>query len=234
MDFLHILITAPVSLVVLFVLSKFIGNKQMANLNLFDYINGITIGSIAAEMATNGFDRFLECLSALVIYAGVVILLSYISQKSVVLRRLFTGRTVVLYDKGKIYKKNFLTAKIDMNEFLSMLRNRGYFCLDDVETVFLEQNGQMSVLPKKSKSPVTASDLKIHVDRARPEIVVISDGKVFEQNLKSTGNNLQWLKNQLKQQGKQQKDVFLAVCRAGNELKIYGISDKKDINDPFE
>ncbi len=121
-----------------------------------------------------------------------------------------------------------------MNEFLSMLRNRGYFCLDDVETVFLEQNGQMSVLPKKSKSPVTASDLKINVDRARPEIVVISDGKVFEQNLKSTGNNLQWLKNQLKQQGKQQKDVFLAVCRAGNELKIYGISDKKDINDPFE
>ncbi len=234
MDFLHILITAPVSILVLFLLSKLIGNKQMANLNLFDYINGITIGSIAAEMATNGFDIFLECLFALVIYAGAVILLSYLSQKSVVLRRLFTGRTVVLYDMGKIYKRNFMTAKIDMNEFLSTLRNKGYFCLDDIETVYLEENGQISVLPKKCKSPVTASDLKIHVDRARPEIVVISDGKIFEKNLKCTGNNLQWLKTRLKQQGKQQNEVFLAVCRNKNELKIYDVSDKRDINDPFE
>ena len=234
MDFLHILITAPVSILVLFLLSKLIGNKQMANLNLFDYINGITIGSIAAEMATNGFDIFLEGLFALVIYAGAVILLSYLSQKSVVLRRLFTGRTVVLYDMGKIYKRNFMTAKIDMNEFLSTLRNKGYFCLDDIETVYLEENGQISVLPKKCKSPVTASDLKIHVDRARPEIVVISDGKIFEKNLKCTGNNLQWLKTRLKQQGKQQNEVFLAVCRNKNELKIYDVSDKRDINDPFE
>ena len=52
MDFLRALITAPVSITVLFLLSKFIGNKQMSSLNLFDYINGITIGSIAAEMAT--------------------------------------------------------------------------------------------------------------------------------------------------------------------------------------
>ena len=52
MDFLRALITAPVSIAVLFLLSKFIGNKQMSSLNLFDYINGITIGSIAAEMAT--------------------------------------------------------------------------------------------------------------------------------------------------------------------------------------
>ncbi|MEE0869013.1 MAG: DUF421 domain-containing protein, partial [Ruminococcus sp.] len=78
MDFWHALITAPISLLVLFILSKLIGNKQMANLNLFDYINGITIGSIAAEMATNGFDSFFECLIALIIYAAVVILLSYL------------------------------------------------------------------------------------------------------------------------------------------------------------
>lgn len=234
MDFWHALITAPVSLIVLFILSKLIGNKQMANLNLFDYINGITIGSIAAEMATNGFDKFLDCLIALIIYAGVVILLSYLSQKSVVLRRFFTSKTVVLYDRGKIYKKNFMTTKIDMNEFLSMLRNMGYFCLDDLETVYLEQNGQMSVLPKSSKTPVTPSDLKIRVNSTRPEVVVISDGKVFEKNLKATGNNTEWLNRQLKLKGKKQKDIFLAVCDCDNNLKIYDISNSIDKNDPFE
>lgn len=234
MDFWHTLITAPISLLVLFILSKLIGNKQMANLNLFDYINGITIGSIAAEMATNGFDSFLECLIALIIYAAVVILLSYLSQKSIALRRFFTGKTIVLYDKGKIYKKNLMTAKIDMNEFLSMLRNKGYFCLEDIETAYLEQNGQLSVLVKSNKSPVTPFDMKIRVNRTRPEVVVISDGKVFEKNLKSTGNNTDWLNRQLKIKGQKQKDIFLAVCDGDNSLKIYEISDKRDTNDPFE
>lgn len=234
MDFWHTLITAPISLLVLFILSKLIGNKQMANLNLFDYINGITIGSIAAEMATNGFDSFLECLIALIIYAAVVILLSYLSQKSIALRRFFTGKTIVLYDRGKIYKKNLMTAKIDMNEFLSMLRNKGYFCLEDIETAYLEQNGQLSVLVKSNKSPVTPFDMKIRVNRTRPEVVVISDGKVFEKNLKSTGNNADWLNRQLKIKGLKQKDIFLAVCDGDNNLKIYEISDKGDTNDPFE
>ncbi|HCI60342.1 MAG TPA: DUF421 domain-containing protein [Ruminococcus sp.] len=234
MDFRHALITAPVSLLVLFILSKLIGNKQMANLNLFDYINGITIGSIAAEMATNGFDAFFECLIALIIYAAVVILLSYLSQKSIALRRFFTGKTIVLYDKGKIYKKNLMTAKIDMNEFLSMLRNKGYFCLEDIETAYLEQNGQLSVLVKSNKSPVTPFDMKIRVNHTRPEVVVISDGKVFEKNLKSTGNNTDWLNRQLKIKGQKQKDIFLAVCDGDNNLKIYEISDKRDTNDPFE
>ena len=234
MDFWHTLITAPISLLVLFILSKLIGNKQMANLNLFDYINGITIGSIAAEMATNGFDSFFECLIALIIYAAVVILLSYLSQKSIALRRFFTGKTIVLYDKGKIYKKNLMTAKIDMNEFLSMLRNKGYFCLEDIETAYLEQNGQLSVLVKSNKSPVTPFDMKIRVNRTRPEVVVISDGKVFEKNLKSTGNNTDWLNSQLKIKGQKQKDIFLAVCDGDNSLKIYEISDKRDTNDPFE
>ena len=234
MDFLHALITAPASLLILFILSKLIGNKQMANLNLFDYINGITIGSIAAEMATNGFEEFFDCLVALIIYAAVVILLSYLSQKSIVLRRFFTGKTIVLYDKGKIYKKNLMTAKIDMNEFLSMLRNKGYFCFEDIETAYLEQNGQLSVLVKSNKSPVTPFDMKIRVNRTRPEVVVISDGKVFEKNLKITGNNTEWLDRQLKIKGKKQKDIFLAVCDGDNNLKIYEISDKRDINDLFE
>ena len=234
MDFWHTLITAPISLLVLFILSKLIGNKQMANLNLFDYINGITIGSIAAEMATNGFESFFECLIALIIYAALVILLSYLSQKSIALRRFFTGKTIVLYDKGKIYKKNLMTAKIDMNELLSMLRNKGYFCLEDIETAYLEQNGQLSVLVKSNKSPVTPFDMKIRVNRTRPEVVVISDGKVFENTLKSTGNNTDWLNRQLKIKGQKQKDIFLAVCDGDNNLKIYEISDKRDTNDPFE
>lgn len=234
MDFLHALITAPASLVALFILSKLIGNKQMANLNLFDYINGITIGSIAAEMATGELSNFWQCFTALVVYASVVILLSWVSQKSLFLRRIFTGKAIVLYDRGKIYKKNFATAKIDMNEFLTMLRNKGYFHLDEVETVFLEQSGQMSILPKENKRPVTPDDMKIRVHQTRPEVMVIADGKVLKKNLKSTGNNPEWLQRQLKLQNKRREEVFAAVCDDDNNLKIYNVTNENVTNDPFE
>ena len=234
MDFLHALITAPASLITLFILSKLIGNKQMANLTLFDYINGITIGSIAAELATGELSDFWQCFTALVIYALVVILLSYLSQKSLFLRRIFTGKAIVLYDRGKIYKKNFSTAKIDMNEFLTMLRNKGYFHLDEVETVFLEQTGQMSVLPKENKRPMTPDDMKIRVHQTRPEVVVISDGKVLNKNLKSTGNNYDWLKRQLNLKNKRPEEVFAAVCDSDNNLKIYNVTNENNTNDLFE
>jgi uncharacterized membrane protein YcaP (DUF421 family) len=234
MDFLRVFIVAPISILVLFVLSKLIGNKQMSNLTMFDYVNGITIGSIAAEMSTCEFDELLDIGIALGFYAGIVILLSLLSQKSTLLRRFFTGKAIVLYDKGKLYKKNFKTAKLDFNEFMTMLREQGYFNLDDVETALLEQSGQMSVLPKENKRPVNPEDLKIRVHQTRPEVVVVLDGKVLEKNLKYTGNNLTWLEQELKQQKKQLKEVFAAMCDGDNNLKIVECSQKNPTNDIFE
>ena len=53
MELLHVFLTSVGSVVFLFILTKLLGNKQMSQLSMFDYINGITIGSIAAEMATS-------------------------------------------------------------------------------------------------------------------------------------------------------------------------------------
>ena len=136
MDFLRALITAPVSIAVLFLLSKFIGNKQMSSLNLFDYINGGTIGSIAAEMATAEMSDFWACLAALIVYVIIVMLCSWLSQKSTMLRRFLTGKSIVIFDRGKLYKKNFSVAKIDINEFLTRMREKGYFSGRDKDFSF--------------------------------------------------------------------------------------------------
>ena len=234
MDFLRVFLTAPASIIALFLMTKLIGNKQMSNLTMFDYINGITIGSIAAEMATSEFSDFWGCLLALVIYGCIVILLSFLSQKSILLRRFFTGKAIVLYDKGKLHKKNFSTAKIDFDEFLTMCRTQGFFNLDEVETIILEQNGQVSILPKDANRPLTPDDMKIRVHQTRPEVVVLTEGKILDKNLKYTGNNEEWLLKQLKQQNKNQEDVFIAVCDGDNNLKIYDDSGVNPTNDIFE
>ena len=103
MDFFRVFITAPISLTVLFLLAKLMGNKQMSELNMFDYINGITIGSIAAELATGAFTDIYDGVMAMVIYSLVAIMLTFLSQKSLLLRRFITGKSIIIYDNGKFY-----------------------------------------------------------------------------------------------------------------------------------
>lgn len=194
MDFFRVFITAPISLTVLFLLAKLMGNKQMSELNMFDYINGITIGSIAAELATGEFTDIYDGVMAMVIYSLIAIMLTFLSQKSLLLRRFITGKSIIIYDNGKFYNKNLSTAKIDINEILVMCRSKGYFNFDEIQTVILESNGQLSILPKDKNRPLTPDDMKITVLQSGVEAVVIQDGKVLERNLKATGNNIEWLK----------------------------------------
>lgn len=234
MEFVRVIFTALGSLTALFLLTKLMGNKQMSELNMFDYINGITIGSIAAEMATGEMSDFFSCLIAIVIYALVAVLLSFLSQKSLMLRRFFTGKSIVLYDKGKLYRKNLRTAKIDVNEFLVLCRTKGYFKLEDIQMVILEANGQLSILPNDKNRPLTPDDIKVKVHQTRPEVVVINDGEILEKNLKYSGNNISWLENELERQRIKADDVYVAICDNDNNLKIYKKLNENPTEDIFD
>ena len=220
MDFFRVFITAPISLTVLFLLAKLMGNKQMSELNMFDYINGITIGSIAAELATGEFTDIYDGVMAMVIYSLIAIMLTFLSQKSLLLRRFITGKSIIIYDNGKFYNKTLSTAKIEINEILVMCRSKGYFNFDEIQTVILESNGQLSILPKDKNRPLTPDDMKITVLQSGVEAVVIQDGKVLERNLKATGNNIEWLKKELKKQNIKTSEVFFAFCDNNNNLKV--------------
>ena len=110
------------SLVILFILTKLMGNREMSQLTMFDYIIGITIGSIAAEMATSLENDFMEPVVAMIVYGLITISISYITSKSLKLRRFFTGKSKILLDNGKLYRKNFKSSKIDLNDFLMECR----------------------------------------------------------------------------------------------------------------
>lgn len=234
MDFFRVFITAPISLTVLFLLAKLMGNKQMSELNMFDYINGITIGSIAAELATGEFTDIYDGVMAMVIYSLIAIMLTFLSQKSLLLRRFITGKSIIIYDNGKFYNKNLSTAKIDINETLVMCRSKGYFNFDEIQTVILESNGQLSILPKDKNRPLTPDDMKITVLQSGVEAVVIQDGKVLERNLKATGNNIEWLKKELKKQNIKISEVFIAFCDNNNTLKVHKKVKSNPTNDIFD
>ena len=233
MSFINIALSSIGSIIALFLLSKLIGNKQMSQLNMFDYINGITIGSIAAEMATSLETDFLKPLLAMMIYALAAVLYSYINEKSLKSRRVLMGRSVILLSGGKLYCDGLKRAHLDLSEFLIQCRQNGFFDLAEIEMAVFEPNGAISFLPKSDKRPVNNEDLKLKPQPAEPCVNVIVSGKIMEENLKHLGKTPGWLLSQLKNKKINDiKDVFLATLTESNRLEIFKkheISNKNDI-----
>ena len=141
MDLLKIVWLSLGSLLALFILTKIMGNKEMAQLSMFDYIIGITIGSIAAEMSTALENDFMQPLLAMIIYALASVVISFVSYKSLKINRFLTGPSLILLDNGEIYRNNLKKAKLDITEFLMQCRTSGYFNLSDIQTAILEPSG---------------------------------------------------------------------------------------------
>ncbi|MGN1349300.1 MAG: DUF421 domain-containing protein, partial [Acutalibacteraceae bacterium] len=161
MEYLKVGLTALLSALALFILTKLMGHKQLAQLDVFDYVNGITIGSIAAEMATE-LEAPLKPFIALVVYALIAVALSIISNKFPASRKIIVGHPIILLDKDKLYRKNFKKAKLDLNEFLCLCRGQGYFDINQIETAVFEHNGSLSILPKAGNKPLTPDDMKVY------------------------------------------------------------------------
>jgi len=223
------------SVIVLFILTKFMGARQMSQLSMFDYIIGITIGSIAAEMATSIQDNFAEPLIAMIIYAAAAILLSKISQKTIMLRRYIVGKPVFILNNGKLYRKNMKKANIDISEFLTQCRGNGYFDLSQLKSAILEPNGRISFLPYSNNRPVTPQDLNLSIPQDSAATNVILDGHIMQENLRHTGNDEKWLNKQLSAHNVNSvKEVFLATCDNDNKISIYVRINEENKTDIFE
>lgn len=234
MDYLYIIITSLVSLIVLFLLTKLVGNKQLSELNMFDYIVSITIGSIAAEMSTE-LEKPLKPLIAMTVYALVSFGISIITSKLLPLRRLIFGHSIVLMHNGRMFRKNFKKSRLDLSEFLMQCRLNGFYDLSAIDTAIMEASGKISFMPYAVKHPVTPEDLKIVPNPEKVFYNVIMDGHLLEDNLKYAGRDINWLNSELKAQGiKDMKDVFLGVLDNSGTLNVFKNEDYREKNDFFE
>lgn len=229
MEVLKIIALSLGSIIVLFILTKIVGQREMSGLSIFDFTIAITIGSIAAEMATSLENNFMQPLIAMIIYAIVTLIISFINMKFVKLRPIFSGKTLILYDNGTLFKENFKKAKIDLNEFLSQCRTNGYFNLSDIKTALLEENGKISFLPYSDKRPANASDFNIKPNEDAISTNLVLDGKVMEKNLKELKLDKTWLNKTLKKQGIMKIDnIFLATYDVNGNLSVYLTNNVKD------
>ena len=222
MDIIKVILTSLLSVAALFIITKLMGHKQVAQLDFFDYVSGITIGSIGAELATE-LETPMRPLLALAVYGIASLLFNLIASKMPRARKYINGAPSILMNEGRLYRKNMKQAKLDLSEFMLLCREQGYFDLDEIQTAIFENNGKLSILPKASSRPATPEDLKIPTKETHIGTEVIMDGRVMGENLSRMGLDEEWLREQIKLRGFSDiKEIFLGIYRPEEQrLTIY-------------
>ncbi|CAI8831976.1 putative membrane protein [Brevibacillus sp. IT-7CA2] len=225
-DWLSILLRSIGAVAYLFLLTKIIGKRQIKQLTYIEYIVGISIGSIAAFMATEMDGPVYHSLIAMGVFALFPYLMEWLSLKSKLLRDLFEGKSTVLIKEGKILEDNLKKERLTAEDLMEQLRVKNVFRVADVEFALMETSGEVSVLLKSESQPVTPKHLELTVAPTEENQVVIMDGVIMDESLATAGLNRRWVRTELQKAGVALENVFLGQVDKGGELYLDLYDDK--------
>jgi len=219
-SYLKIIIETTVTFFTLLLLTRFLGKKQLSHCTFFNYVTGITVGSIAGNMVIINTEEFFKELTSLVLWCVLTVLIGLVSMKSSKLRILLDGEPTILIKKGNIDKKALFFTNLNIDDLTMMIRQQNIFSITEIDYAILEPNGSLSVLKKPQFQATQKSDLQLV--KPSPFYIpteLIADGKVIKRNLKELGLNEQWLNTQLKNAGvTSMKEVLYAEVQQDGTL----------------
>lgn len=221
-ELLAVIVRTILVLIILFFLTKLMGKKQVSQMNIYDYLIGITIGSIAADIALDIEKSIIAGVVSLLIYGFSEILVTYLTVKSIRFRRVFSGVPTVLIENGKIIEKNLSKEGIDINDLQEEARQNGFFDLSKINYAILEISGKISFLAKTEEETVTKKDMKIKLKEEGLVANIIIDGNLLENNLKNMKKDEKWLEKELKNKGyNDYQNILLMTLDNNNAVTIY-------------
>jgi uncharacterized membrane protein YcaP (DUF421 family) len=211
---------------------RLLGKKQISQLTLFDYILGITIGSMAASITTDLSSRAWPHWIGLVTWVAAGLAIDFLTTKSRYAAKYIEGEPSIIIMNGKILENNMRKLRYNATNLLQQLRSKDIFDLSEVHFAVLEPNGELSVLKKPELQPLTPKDMNIKVPNTGLGIELIYDGIIIDLNLEQIKKDKKWLHSQLEKQGvKNPSEVFLATYEASGNLYIDKYKD--EIKDPI-
>lgn len=233
-DWVEIIIRSLGLLVVLFFITKLFGKKQMAQLDIFQYITGIVIGSIVATHVTDVSTKFEYALIALAIWLLVPLGAEFLSLKSKRFRNFSQGKATVFIQNGKIMEDNLKKERFSTDDLLEELRNNKVYKAADVEFAVLEPTGKVNVLPKKENQPMTPKDIGLKVSPEKEPQTVIMDGEILLEPLANTSLSKNWLETELEKMNVSLENVFLGQVDSDGQLTADLYDDKIAVPNPSE
>ncbi|WP_077325835.1 DUF421 domain-containing protein [Virgibacillus siamensis] len=231
---LEIIVRSLSLLVVLFFITKMLGKKQMSQLDIFQYITGIVIGSIVATHVTDLSTHFEYALIALLIWFLVPVGVEWLSLRSKRFRNFTQGKGSVFIQNGKIMEDNLKKERFSTDDLLEQLRDKNVFKVSDVEFAVMEPTGRLNVLPKKENQPVTNKDLGLKPAPEKEPQTVIMDGKALLEPLTNASLNTNWLETELDKMNVSIENVFLGQVDSSGQLTIDLYDDMISVPSPSE
>ncbi|KAF0823098.1 hypothetical protein KIS1582_3079 [Cytobacillus firmus] len=218
------ILRVTIAFLVLFLLARLMGRKEIGQMTFFNWTTAIGIGSIAGNLAVNESTLIKDGVIALIVWTLFTIILDMIDLKSKQGRMVTTGEPLIVIKAGRIMEAALKISRIDMDELQALLRQKDIFSLKDVDYAILETNGELSVLKKESQQPVTKTDLNI---KSLKNVLfplptdVISDGKINSENLSKLHLEKSWLDRELQKANiRSAEDVFFAQVQQDGTLYI--------------
>jgi uncharacterized membrane protein YcaP (DUF421 family) len=233
-EWLDVIVRSVLFVMVLFFITKVLGKKQIAQLSFFEYVTGITIGSIAAEVIMGLEQNMFYGFLAMIIVAVIPFIVGLISLKSKKFRDFTEGKGTIVIKDGKVMEDNLKKERYTTDELLELLRNKDIFQVSDVQFAILEATGDLSVMLKKENQPLTPKDLNMKVASIKEPQTVIMDGKILDEPLATIGYSRGWLKTELEKLGVTIENVFIGQVNSYGELTVDVFDDKLQVPSPQE
>ncbi|MZK51091.1 YetF domain-containing protein [Clostridium beijerinckii] len=221
-NIIYLLSRITLVFIVLLLLTRILGKKQMSQLTFFNYITGITIGSIAANVVSESNQPFSDEFIGLIWWCVLTFLAGYIGLKSGKLRQIIDGQPTIVIKKGKIIRSALKSSRLNLDDLSMMLRKQNIFSIKEVEYAILEPNGDLSTLKKPENQQISKSDMNITtpIPKYLPS-EIIADGKIIWHNLNELNLSEDWLNNQIKMQNiSSSKDILYAELQSDGTLFI--------------
>ena len=204
-------IRAIILYIVVLVVMRLMGKREIGQLQPFELAIAIMIADLAAvpmsELGIPLTNGIIPILALLVMY----MIISALNMKSIKFRKVISGKPSLLIYRGRIDEKVLRKERITINELQERLRGDNIFNLSDVEYAILETNGEVTVIQKPEKRNVIVEDLNISPEYEGIPYDLVVDGKIMEENLKAIGRDKNWLEKQLKKFDAKPSNTLIAT-----------------------
>ncbi|AQS11103.1 hypothetical protein CLOBY_32570 [Clostridium saccharobutylicum] len=230
-EYLILFCRSVIAYFVLLFFTRVMGKKQMSQLTYFDYIVGITIGSIAAVASVDKDINVFEGSFSIIIWSILTILISQVTLKNIKIRLWLDGEPLVIINDGKVIYKNMKKARYNIGDLLMQLRDKDVFYITDVEMAVLEPDGKLSILKKAQKSTLTAEDMNIRKPKPGMMVDIVLNGNILSRHLQQINKDEQWVIKKLKSKNINNiKDVIFAGIQADQKMYVVTYDDSIEID----
>lgn len=199
--------------VILNVMLKVMGKRQIGELEVNELVSTLLISEIGALPISDTDIPLIPSIIPILFIASAEVIISIVKNKSAALKRVIEGEPTYIIYKGSLRQKALSDNRISINEVLTEMRTQGIGDLKDIRYAILEQNGKISFL-KESDSPNISKTLVI-------------DTKPDLKSLKEAGLNLEWLKKKLSERGVGLDEVFLMTVNENGDITLIEKEENK-------